>query len=397
MLKNFNLSKLKDVLIDQYFDAILISSPTNLYYSSGFVCLSPLEREAYVLITKQQSYLITSPLYAGDINLLQEIQLIKTTNKSYEEIISSLIKKHDAKKVGFEANFISVGEYEHLQNQIKEDFNQDNPITFAPVNLRNLRIEKTEEEISLIEQACKIGDDTFSFILNEIKPGISEKEIASEMEIFIRRNGAVLSFPSIIAFGKNAAIPHHVTSDYKIAQNNFLLLDFGVKVNEYCSDMTRTIYIGKPTDVERKIYETVLEAQKRAIDYVQKTQNTQQARESDSQTVRKSESLNLRQSDTQSIPKIQASIVDKISRDYITSQGFPDFPHTLGHGIGLAVHEAPSLYIHSKDELKCGMVFSIEPGIYLHGKTGVRIEDLMVIEEKKARVLTKASKELITV
>jgi len=396
---NNHLNKLKSLLIDQNLDAILISSPANLYYISGFVCLSPLEQEAYVLITKQQAYLITNPLYAGDTFLSPEISLYKTTNISFDEAIILLLEKHSVKKIGFEEYFLTVAEYNQMHKQIPN-------CTWIPVNLRNLRIQKTPQEISFIEKACKIGDSAFSFILNKIKSGISEKQIAGEMEIFIRKKGATLSFPSIIAFGKNAAIPHHVTSNQKIEKNNFLLLDFGVKIDEYCSDMTRTIYIGNPSNEEKRMYETVLESQEKAIEYIQKTQNTQSSENSEysvGQKIGNSDSQIFRQSDVSgipsfpSIPKIQASYVDKTARDYILSQNFPDFPHTLGHGIGLAVHEAPSLSAHSKDKLRTGMIFSIEPGIYLQGKTGIRIEDLMVIEGNRSRLLTKAPKELITI
>ncbi|MBI2334310.1 M24 family metallopeptidase, partial [Candidatus Daviesbacteria bacterium] len=168
------------------------------------------------------------------------------------------------------------------------------------------------------------------------------------------------------AFGKNSSIPHHQTGDKRLTINDkLILLDFGVKLNGYCSDMTRTIFFGKPSEKQRKIYETVLEAQKIAIRFIN------------------------------SGKKIKAKDVDKVAREYIKSMGFPDIPHSLGHGVGLEVHEHPYLSSKSKEELKEGMVFSIEPGIYIPDFGGVRIEDLFVLENRNLRQLTTSHKNLI--
>ncbi|MDP3733126.1 MAG: M24 family metallopeptidase, partial [Candidatus Daviesbacteria bacterium] len=208
-------------------------------------------------------------------------------------------------------------------------------------------------------------DLAFDFILKKIQSGITEKEIAKELENFIKYKGAVISFPSIVAFGKNSSVPHHQTGDKRLTINDkLILLDFGVKINGYCSDMTRTIFFGKPSGKQRKIYETVLEAQKRAVDFVNKQIKNGKI--------------------------IKAKEVDQVAREYIKSKGFFDIPHSLGHGIGLEVHEHPNLSPKSKDILKEGMVFSIEPGIYIQGEGGVRIEDLFVLEKGVLRKLTCA-------
>ncbi|MCR4305907.1 MAG: M24 family metallopeptidase, partial [Candidatus Daviesbacteria bacterium] len=194
----------------------------------------------------------------------------------------------------------------------------------------------------------------------------------------IRTKGAVISFPTIAAFGKNSSIPHHQTGNTKLGpesssgrEGQVILLDFGVKFENYCSDMTRTIFFGKPTGKQKDIYNEVLESQQKAVDYIKGLIKTGQ--------------------------EIRSAGVDKVARDYILSKGYPSIPHSLGHGIGLEVHEHLSLSPKSKESLKEGMVFSIEPGIYLTDFGGVRIEDLFVYEEKGLRQLTVSPKKIITI
>ena len=192
------------------------------------------------------------------------------------------------------------------------------------------------------------------------------------MEYFIKKHGAELSFPSIVAFGKNSSVPHHQTGNTKLTERiKLILLDFGVKYENYCSDMTRTIFFGKPSEKQKKIFEVVLEAQQKAANFLG--------------------------SAIKFGKKVSASEVDKAARDYIISKGYLTIPHSLGHGIGLEVHEHPSLSPRSKDTLKEGMVFSIEPGIYLPNFGGVRVEDLFVIQKNTLNQLTLSSKKLTVV
>ena len=280
--------------------------------------------------------------------------------------------------MGIEEDELTITEHKLLKKHFKKTKHFD---------IKAHRSIKTPEEIKKIEKAAKLGDLAFKYILKKIKTGITEKQLAYELEMFIKQNGAELSFPSIVAFGKNSSIPHHQTGDSILGEKNgqFILLDFGVKYQNYCSDMTRTIFFGNPTEKQEKIYKTVLTAQQKVIDFIN--------------------------SATGSGKIVKASEVDNIARDYIISKGYPTIPHSLGHGIGLEVHEHPSLSPKSKEFLKEGMVFSIEPGIYLKGFGGVRIEDLFcisktvpsetkglyVLEEKGLKQLTKSSKEIIIV
>lgn len=234
-----------------------------------------------------------------------------------------------------------------------------------------LKAVKNPDEISKIEKACKLGDEIFDYVLKKIKLGVTEKEIAQEIRLFAKKHGAGLSFPSIVAFGKNSSIPHHIPGNNKLTNNKIVLLDFGTKLNNYCSDMTRTLFFGSANKKFKNIYQVVLEAQEKAI-----------------QELKKLAKKNL---------KIKASEIDRISRGYIVSKGYPNIPHNLGHNIGKKVHELPRISPNSRSVLKEGMVFSIEPGIYLKNYGGVRIEDLVVLTKSDSRILTHSPKNIIEV
>ncbi len=223
---------------------------------------------------------------------------------------------------------------------------------------------KTQKEILKIKKACQLGDKVYSQILKIIRIGITEQELGLEIIHLIRKNGASLSFRPIIAFGENASEPHHVATNLKLKKNHgFLKIDLGTKVNGYCSDMTRTVFFGKANSKQKKIYKTVLESQQKAMDFVKVSR--------------------------------KAFDADKIARDYIVKKGFPTIPHTLGHGIGKRVHEGFRLGPKSKTIFEDHMVFTIEPGIYIKGYGGVRIEDTFYLNKNKLIQLTKSPKKLL--
>ncbi|MDE2025310.1 MAG: aminopeptidase P family protein [Patescibacteria group bacterium] len=351
------VEKVRDLLKEKGIDSFLVTSPMNLTYLSGFECLSPTEREAYIFITKKSTYIMTSPLYAEEVNAKDFSVELLSAKKPLSSAITSILKKEALVTVGFEVDDLKFFEFDRLS---KKD------IPLVPSNLYNLRTLKDPSEIEKIAQACEIGDKAFSYILQVIKPGMTEEEVALELELFIRKQHATLSFPSIVAFGEGSAVPHHITGKRTLQKNEFVLLDFGVKVNSYCSDMTRTVFVGKPSKDQQRMYHTVKEAQDTSFEYVFHAK------------------------------EIIAGEIDQKARDYIISRGFADFPH-CSHGIGLEVHEAPSLAPSAKEHIIEGMVFSVEPGIYFAGQAGVRIEDLIAIEPKGPRLLTKSSRELITI
>lgn len=363
---NHRLARIFDLLRKQDLDAFLVSSVPNITYLTNYSNFSKEEREAFLLITKDDQYIFTDGRYStaikkyvADFNLI-EITLAKNLYTALNELKQS--KK--IYSLGIEESDISVSEYKNIKRVIAN---------LKPAKLQNIRISKSPEEIKDIKKACQIGDKAFNLILNKIKPGLSELQVAYMLENLIRLAGADLSFDTIVAFGQNAAVPHHQTGKNKLKTNDLILIDFGVKFNNYCSDMTRTVVIGKATDEQKKVYQKVLNAQTEAINFL------------------KSKFLN---SNSDAIT-VSASEVDQVARSYLMSHGYPNIPHSLGHGIGLEVHEPPAISPISDQVIPEGSVFSIEPGIYIPGKFGIRIEDLFVMQNGKLRQLTNSPKDLL--
>lgn len=234
--------------------------------------------------------------------------------------------------------------------------------------MKNLRI-KTQKEILLIEKACQFSDKIFDIIIKQIKLDLTEKELSLFIQSLIRKNGARISFRPIVAFGKNSFEPHHKANGTKLKKNQTILIDYGVKIEGYCSDMTRTLFMGKATKKQKRVYKTVLEAHQKAIDFLK---------------------LSIKDNGY-----INGKEVDKVARNYILSKGYPNIPHSLGHGIGKKVHELPRLSPKKNYLISQGNVFSVEPGIYIKDWGGVRIEDLVVLEEKGLRLLNHSSRDII--
>ncbi|MDP3940922.1 MAG: aminopeptidase P family protein [bacterium] len=356
---------LTSFLKEQRVDAILLSSPLSIKYYTGFHGFSHEEREGYALQTKNALYLLTSKLYEGSVQSLPGVTpLIYSQKNPFSKILQTLFKNENIQKLGVEENNLTLAEFRSLKKLI----------AIVPTQIRHLRMQKTADEIRSIKKACAIADRALAIVRPQIKTGITEKDIASLLENVIRKSHGEISFRPIVAFAENSAIPHHVSSDKKLKANDIILIDFGAKWEGYCSDMTRTFFHGKPTDEQKKVYETVLRAQQAAIDhlYHKLIYDTHSSKH----PLKK---------------PINASGVDNASRKYVVSKGYPAIPHSLGHGIGLEVHEPPYLGPGSKDILEEGMIFSIEPGIYLPGKFGVRIEDLFAIKNNAVVRLTNSS------
>jgi len=349
-------------MIKQALDGTLISSVPDIIYLTGFSSFSLYEREAFLLVTKKNQYIFTDGRYTHAVKTqVDHFQLIEIgATTPFIKQLEKIIKEEAIEKLGTDNHNLTAFEFERIKKTVKETKH------FSP---SEIRICKTIDEITKIKQACALGDKAFSYILKKLKPSMTEKEIAFTLEHFMRKNGADPSFDTIVAFGENAAVPHHKISNRKLKTRDLILLDFGIKHENYCSDMTRTIFLGKPTPEQKKVYETVHEAQQKAIETLKS-----------------------------SLAKpIQATLVDQAARDYIISQRYPSIPHSLGHGIGLEVHEDPTLGPNSEAFLQEGMVFSIEPGIYLPDNFGVRIEDLFAIQNNKLIQLTQSPSHLIEI
>ena len=231
--------------------------------------------------------------------------------------------------------------------------------------VEDLRITKTKEEIDKIKKACSILDKSFEDAITYIKEGVTETDIAIELEYRMKKAGGEKpAFETIVASGYRSSIPHGVASHKKIKKGEFITIDFGTTYEWYNSDITRTAFLGTPTKKDKKIYETVYNAQRLAFESVKENMKTKD--------------------------------LDKVARDFISKSGFGDyFSHSLGHGVGLGIHEKPIISKKDKHYLKKGMVFTIEPGIYIPGYQGVRIEDTIALENSNPTLLTNSKRELM--
>lgn len=354
------------ILRENKLSGFLVSDYYNVGYLSGFWPLSPREREVFLLLTQNELFLLTDGRY------IKAVKAQKTgftclevfSRQKLFQIVADICQKNKIKKLAFEKENLTFSEHEKLADRVR-------PCQFIPTSglVEEKRAIKDEGELSSIKKACQIADEAFSHLLDFLKPGLTEKEVAEEIEWFIRKRGAQRSFAPIVATGSNSAFPHHRSGDRRLKTKDIILLDFGAKVNHYRSDMTRVVFLGKATGEQKKVYQVVLDAQKRAIEQL----NNEAMKQS----------------------FIKASAADHAARSYITSHGYPTIPHSLGHGVGLSSHELPSLSPKSQDILKPGMVFSVEPGIYLPNHFGVRIEDLVALTPSGPQILTKSPKGII--
>ncbi len=357
------LKSVREKLAKEKLDGVLISSVANITYLTGYSNFFKEERDGFVLITKDKNYILTHAIYSSSLSgKIPNFKVIEISRRDPpEKVIKNILK--NAYFLGIEEHNLTAYEYKKLLENFKILKNFD---------LKVKRSIKDKDEIELITKACQVGDIAFEKVLKKIKLAVTEKQLAWELENFIKEQGYDISFRTIVAFGANAAYPHHLSGQTKLENNQFVLLDFGVIFENYCSDMTRTVFFGKPDNKQKKMYETVLVSQQKAVEFINFS--------------------------IKSGKKIMVSDVDKISRDYIVSQGFPSIPHSLGHGIGLEGHEHPHISQKSKETLEEGMVFSVEPGIYIEGFGGVRIEDLFCISKTvPIKQLTTSPKDLIGV
>ncbi len=359
------INNLQDMLSEHEIDALLITSTYNIAYLTGILAFSIEEREARILITKDSAYLFTDARYVGMARKLPFITLLEINySNPFSKQINNIIKEEKIKSLGFEEESISYKEAADLEENIKVEYVPTIGI------IEDLRTIKDNDEIEKIKKACLFTDNAFAYILKELKPGQTETEVKILLENFIRSHGGELAFSTIVAFGANAAIPHHLSqARYKLQKTDLILIDMGAKVEGYCADMTRTIFIGKPNKTFEKMYTATKEAQEVAIDYLK---------------THMQENFDVKK------PHILAN-------SHLKALGFSDIPHGLGHGVGLQVHEEPTLSPFSEQQLSPGMVVTVEPGVYIPDVGGVRIEDTILVTPNGVEILTKSPKELTVI
>lgn len=354
---NTQLALLRKLMAENELDGLLVSKPENMFYLSGFT-----GGEGHLLITQAQSFIaVDFRYYEQAENESPEYTLCKVTN-GMSRWLPELLSSEHIRRLGFESFYITFEEYSKLKTALSEG-GLDILLTETADLAGKLRQIKSEKEIDDIKQAAAIGDAAFSALPSLLKPGITEQQLAWGLEKFMRNRGSQsMPFEIIAATGANSALPHARTRPAAVVCGQPLLMDYGAKVNWYASDMTRTVLQGKADSQFKKIYDIVLAAQQKAIDQITSGMTGQEA--------------------------------DAIAREVIEKAGYgANFGHSLGHGVGLEVHEAPRLSPRSADILEDGMVFSIEPGIYLPGWGGIRIEDTCTLKNGKIELLSKSDKQ----
>lgn len=351
-----NYKKVQEILKNQSVGAVLISNGNNMRYVSGFAGAT-----GYVYISEKRHAVITDFRYTIQAELEAEgYEVITIGNGGYEEAINDVLSADGVDRLAFEAEEMIFANYHKLKEKLKVK-------DFVPLGseITNLRRIKTPRELELIKKAEAIGDEVFTEILTFIKPGMTELELAARIEYLLKLKGAEgLSFSAIVASGINSSMPHAVPSRKKIELGDFLTMDFGCIYEGYCSDMTRTVVVGKASEKQKEVYNTVLKAQQAALDFIK--------------------------------AGYKGKEVDKVARDIIYGAGYEGcFGHGLGHSVGLHIHENPRLSMLEEGIIEAGMTETVEPGIYIKGFGGVRIEDLVVVTEQGHENFTFSNKNLI--
>jgi Xaa-Pro aminopeptidase len=349
------IKAVRKMLAEQNVDGLLVTKERNWRYLSGFT-----GSNALLIINATDNYLITDFRYLEQAaDQAKGFHIIRPQTVIEDAVVEQLTKL-GIKRVGFEDDNLTYHTFKSYQSKLPN-------IELVPLHqqVEKIRWIKDRDEIEAIKKAADITDQAFIHILDYIKPGVRESEIALELEYFMRRQGAEKpAFDTIVASGPRAALPHGVASDKKIAAGELIVMDFGAVYGGYHSDMTRTVAVGKPDPIGAEIYHIVLNAQEKALDGIK--------------------------------PGVKCLTVDLVARNLITAAGYgANFGHGLGHSVGLEIHEKPTFAPKDETELKPGMVLTVEPGIYLAGRVGVRIEDLVLVSPKGCEILSKSPKQLI--
>jgi Xaa-Pro aminopeptidase len=350
------IKKLREKLLNHSIKGLIVSKPENIYYLSAF------SGEGLTIITDEVNYIITDFRYVEQakhettgFEIVETRPGVSIFSAAYE-----LIKELNLKNIGVESHSLTVKEYDELSD-ICEGVN----LIKTEGLVEDLRIIKDTSEIAFIKSAQQITDKAFEHILAFIKPGVRELDLVAELEYFMKKSGSKnTAFETILISGPKTSLPHGVPSERKLQRKDFVTIDFGARFKGYCSDMTRTVIIGEPSEQQLSIYNAVLDAQNKALEAIK--------------------------------PGLKGKDIDDVARRHISDRGYGNyFGHGLGHGVGLEIHEAPRLSPNVENVLLPGMVVTVEPGIYIKHFGGVRIEDMVVLTEKGCENLTHSEKALI--
>ena len=337
-------------------DAVLLHKPSNMFYISGYT------GEGLVLLSARMKAIVTDFRYTEQAGQQAPgYQVCMTTRDcDHNQTAFRLMREQNIQRVYYEDDHITVRDYRDLEKAMEG-------MEFCPVNKapEKLREIKDETEIEKMAKACKITSEAFEYILGVIREGMTEREIARALENYMVSHGAQeIAFHTIVASGENGSLPHAIPGERRVCRGDMITLDFGAKVDGYCADMTRTVALGEPGEKMRHVYDVVLAAQQMAQDALKAGKVCRD--------------------------------VDAVARDYIAAQGFAEnFGHGLGHSLGIDIHESPRLSMLCTDITQENHVLTVEPGVYLPGVGGVRIENSCVVTKDGCYSLTTAPKELI--
>lgn len=361
MAERARIAQLREVMSRIGVDAFLISQPESRRYLSGFTGHDhpPMDSAGFLFITQAEAILLTDSRTTEQAGKEAPYYEVRRIDVRLAAALEQFVPGMGLSRIAFEGNHLPYRFYDEVSRSVGE-------ATMVPTYdvVDHIRAIKGAAELEAIREAVAIADAVFAHVLTIVTPGMTEKQLVWEMESYMRKAGSEgVAFDTIVASGPNASMPHHVPGDRPLQAGEPIILDWGARVRGYCSDITRTIVLGEAGEKLRQVYNTVLEAQEKAEARIK--------------------------------AGMQGAKADGIARKVIEDAGFGEaFGHGLGHGVGLAIHESPRVGRASRDALEDGMVFSVEPGIYLPGWGGVRIEDLATLRGGKVIVLTRSPKQL---
>jgi Xaa-Pro aminopeptidase len=355
------IAQLRETMSRLGVDAFLISQPESRRYLSGFTGQDhpPMDSAGYLFITQSESVLLTDSRTAEQAENEAPYFEVRRIEDKLSKALATFVPGMGLARIAFEGNHLPFRLYEDVKSAV----GNATPVPTYDV-VDHLRAIKGPAELEAIRDAVVMADAAFMHFLGQVTPGMSEKDAAWVIESFLRKSGSEgVAFDPIVASGPNASMPHHVPGNRPLQSGEPIIVDWGARVRGYCSDITRTISLGEPDEQFRRLYSVVLGAQAKAEDRIRSG--------------------------------MIGSKGDALARKVIADAGLGEaFGHSLGHGVGLAIHENPRLGRTSQDVLEDGMVFSIEPGVYLPGWGGIRIEDLVTLRGGKPIVLSRSPKQL---
>ena len=351
---NQKIQWLRNTMASLNLQGIIISNPINIKY------LTNIDAEGILLVTRKENIYITDGRYVEAVHSIltieDEIIVYNITDVSKDDYENFFMF---CENVGFEENYVTYAKYKEYMHKFKiNNFVETENI------IEKQRAIKDDDEIKNITTACEITDKCFSHLLDFIKPGMTEKQIAKEIDEFYNNNSDGLSFDTIVASGENSSKPHAVPTDRKILEQDIITIDMGCKYNGYCSDMTRTIFVGSVPEYVKPVYDLVLKNQTQTLDQMKDGENIR--------------------------------LLTKMVENDFRLHNF-DLIHSLGHGVGLEIHERPFISYRNDNQLKENMVVTDEPGIYIAGQFGVRIEDTVLVTKGGCEALTKSNKEYVVI